>query len=59
MVNDRQDPYGQHGQQGEIYGYDEYGRPLYRQAPESGGYAYDPYAGQQQQQQQQQPPPPP
>jgi hypothetical protein len=41
VVNDRQDPYGR---QGEIYGYDEYGRPLYRQAPETPGYDYDPYA---------------
>lgn len=41
MVNDRQDPYGQ---QGEIYGYDEYGRPLYRPAPGQSGYDYDPYA---------------
>jgi anionic cell wall polymer biosynthesis LytR-Cps2A-Psr (LCP) family protein len=49
VVNDRQDPYGQqgqHGQDGQIYGYDEYGRPLYHQSPEQPGYAYDQYAPQ-------------
>jgi hypothetical protein len=36
-VNDRQDPYGrnaQNTQNAQIYGYDEYGRPLYQQQPQ-------------------------
>ncbi|NGO67908.1 LytR C-terminal domain-containing protein [Streptomyces boncukensis] len=52
------DPYGQGGQQPELVGYDEYGRPVYRQQdpaayPGQDGYAapydasYDPYAQQQ------------
>ncbi|MFX4291138.1 LCP family protein [Streptomyces bohaiensis] len=36
-MNDRQHPYG------EVYGYDEYGRPLYRQ-PDGAGYDYGSYA---------------
>ncbi|GAA2088958.1 polydiglycosylphosphate transferase PdtA [Streptomyces albiaxialis] len=57
------DPYGQ---QPEIVGYDEYGRPVYRQDPSYGTYegtydgayegAYDPYGQQAQPQQQPQPP---
>ncbi|NJQ04831.1 LCP family glycopolymer transferase [Streptomyces lonarensis] len=37
-MNDRQHPYG------EVYGYDEYGRPLYRQ-PDGAGYDYGSYTG--------------
>jgi hypothetical protein len=43
-VNDRQDPYGQNAQNAQIYGYDEYGRPLYRPASPDG---YDYGTGQQ------------
>ncbi|MDT0319270.1 LCP family protein [Streptomyces millisiae] len=43
-MNDRQDPYGQFGQPGQIYGYDEYGRPIYgtepQQPPAQGEYDY-------------------
>ncbi len=54
-MNDRQDPYGQQAQGNtEFYGYDEYGRPVYRPAPghqqaPPDGYAYgaNPGTGQQ------------
>jgi anionic cell wall polymer biosynthesis LytR-Cps2A-Psr (LCP) family protein len=49
-VNDRYDP-GYGGDQYEIVGYDEYGRPVYRQvqAQQTQPQTYDPYAQQQQQ----------
>jgi anionic cell wall polymer biosynthesis LytR-Cps2A-Psr (LCP) family protein len=49
-VNDRYDP-GYGGDQYELVGYDEYGRPVYRQvqAQQTQQQAYDPYAQQQQQ----------
>ncbi|MER7405647.1 LCP family protein [Streptomyces sp. NPDC000070] len=49
-MNDRYDPaYG--GDQYELVGYDEYGRPVYRQVPaqQTQQQTYDPYAQQQQQ----------
>ncbi|MGW3296724.1 LytR C-terminal domain-containing protein [Streptomyces xiamenensis] len=48
-MNDRQDPYGQ------IYGYDEYGRPLYQPAPGSPGQQQEPQQEQYYPQQYQQP----
>ncbi|MFF8230051.1 LytR C-terminal domain-containing protein [Streptomyces caelestis] len=49
-MNDRYDP-GYGGDQYEIVGYDEYGRPVYRQvqAQQTQQQPYDPYAQQQQQ----------
>ncbi|MFI8834179.1 LCP family protein [Streptomyces afghaniensis] len=49
-MNDRYDP-GYGGDQYELVGYDEYGRPVYRQvqAQQTQQQAYDPYAQQQQQ----------
>ncbi|MFE1955565.1 LCP family protein [Streptomyces sp. NPDC059524] len=63
-MNDRYDGYDQ--QNYELVGYDEFGRPVYRQAQQAPsyeqnagyGYGYDPYAPGQQQQQQQAPQPP-
>ncbi|MGR4849820.1 LCP family protein [Streptomyces sp. LARHCF252] len=54
-MNDRYDP-GYTGDQYELVGYDEYGRPVYRQVPAQQTQTYDPYAqqGQQGQQGQQQ-----
>ncbi|MDQ0748406.1 anionic cell wall polymer biosynthesis LytR-Cps2A-Psr (LCP) family protein [Streptomyces africanus] len=46
-MNDRYDP-GYGGDQYELVGYDEYGRPVYRQV-QTQQQAYDPYAQQQQQ----------
>ncbi|MBD0425076.1 LytR C-terminal domain-containing protein [Streptomyces sp. TRM S81-3] len=51
-MNDRYDP-GYGGDQYELVGYDEYGRPVYRQTPDRPGQSYDPYAQQGQQGQQQ------
>ncbi|MGX5209763.1 LCP family protein [Streptomyces violaceus] len=53
-MNDRYDP-GYTGDQYELVGYDEYGRPVYRQVPEQQTQTYDPYAQQGQQGQQGQP----
>ncbi|MFD5131885.1 LCP family protein [Streptomyces olindensis] len=52
-MNDRYDP-GYGGDQYEVVGYDEYGRPVYRQvqAQQAQQQAYDPYAQQGQQHQQ-------
>ncbi|MFI7013237.1 LCP family protein [Streptomyces sp. NPDC050164] len=49
-MNDRYDP-GYGGDQYELVGYDEYGRPVYRQVPaqQTQQQTYDPYAQQQQQ----------
>ncbi|WP_155057644.1 LCP family protein [Streptomyces blattellae] len=54
-MNDRYDAGypGDHGDQYEVVGYDEYGRPVYRQVPAQQlphQQSYDPYAQQQQQQ---------
>ncbi|MET9757936.1 LytR C-terminal domain-containing protein [Streptomyces sp. NPDC006372] len=44
-MNDRYDP-GYGGDQYELVGYDEYGRPVYRQVPAQQTQTYDPYAQQ-------------
>ncbi|GAA4768133.1 polydiglycosylphosphate transferase PdtA [Streptomyces sanyensis] len=50
-MNDQQQPYDPYGQQPQIIGYDEYGRPVYQQPPQYDPYAQhqDPYPGHAQQ----------